>query len=58
MLTDKDINRIIAVVATKEDVQELRSEMREMKDSLNRLIMTVDRLASTVDKLLLEYAAI
>ncbi|MBI4133414.1 hypothetical protein HY478_02260 [Candidatus Uhrbacteria bacterium] len=57
-LTNKDIDKLLAVLATKQDVSEIREEMQEMKESLNRLIIAVDRLASTVDKLLLEYAAI
>lgn len=58
MLTDKDINRIIAVVATKQDVRELGERMDKLEDIQKRMLTALDRLATAIEKQNLEYAAI
>ena len=58
MLTDKDINRIIAVVATKQDVRELGDRIDKLEDTQKRILSALDRLATAIEKLNLEYAAI
>lgn len=59
MLTTKDIDKMIRVFATKEDVRKIvQEELVEIKKSIHGLVLGLDKLASTVDKLLLEYAAV
>ncbi len=58
MLTDKDINRIIAVVATKQDVRELGERIDKLEDIQKRILSALDRLATAIEKQNLEYAGI
>ena len=57
MLTDKDINRIIAVVATKEDVHRLEERIDRLESTMQRVLQALDRLATEFEKLNIEYAA-
>jgi archaellum component FlaC len=57
MLTDKDINRILAVVATKQDIQRVEEGINEIKKTQQGMLSALDRLATTIEKLNLEYAA-
>ena len=58
MLTSEDIQKLMEVLATKEDVQELRQDVEGLRDSVQELTTAVDRLAKAVDDLHIEYAAI
>ena len=58
MLTDKDINRIIAVVATKQDVREVGQRIDKLEDIQKRILSALDRLATAIEKQNLEYAGI
>lgn len=51
MITNADIIKLAKVLATKQDIIELRTEMSDMKNSINSLTTTVDGLAKKVDKL-------
>ena len=53
MLTDKDINRIIAVVATKQDVRELGDRIDKLEDTQKRILSALDRLAPRSKNLIL-----
>lgn len=58
MLTDKDINRIIAVVATRQDVRDLGGRIEKLEDTQKRVLSALDRLATAIEKQNLEYAGI
>ena len=59
MLTDKDLNRIVALVATKDEVRQIvRDELEPMQETLLRILIALDRLATAIEKLNIEYAAI
>ncbi len=61
MLTDTDFKRIqklVAPLATKEDIQEWRSETADLKESVQELSVSIDKLAKVIDTLGEEYAAI
>ncbi|MBI4114686.1 MAG: hypothetical protein HY445_02490 [Candidatus Niyogibacteria bacterium] len=58
MLTDQDIQKIINVVATKEDVQEIKEEVSALKESIQALSVSVDKLAKAVEDMHKEYVVI
>ena len=58
MLTNKDIQKIIEVVATKEDVDEIKENLTSLTGSVRSLTNSVDKLAKAVEDLSQEYAAI
>ena len=62
MLTDKDITnltvKLSAVLATKEDIRELKSEVADLRESLRSLTTSVDNLAKAVNNLTVEYKAV
>jgi len=58
MLTPEDIQKLSAVVATKEDIRELREDINGLREMVQTLVVSVDRLVAAVDKLNTEYAAI
>ena len=62
MLTEKDIStvvaRVVAVVATKEDVAEIKQEVAEINEKFDRQLVLLDRLVAAVDAMRLEYAAV
>ena len=46
MTTDEDIKKILSVVmATKEDVDEMKQDIRELKDLNRDLVTAIDNLA-------------
>ena len=58
MLTDKDLNRIVALVATKEDIQRIEGRIDRFENTMQRVLSALDRLATAIEKLNIEYAAI
>ena len=59
MLTDKDLNKIIALVPTKDDVRRIvKEEIAPMHETLQRVLTALDRLATAIEKLNIEYVAI
>lgn len=57
-LTDKDIDKLIVVFATKDDVRRIvREEIAPMQESMQRVLQALDRLATAIEKLNIEYAA-
>lgn len=59
MLTDKDIDRLMHVFPTKDDVRSIvREEIADVRDTQRHMLSALDRLASVIEKLNLEYAAI
>lgn len=58
MLTNEDIVKLSAVLATKEDIKEVKAEIAEVRESLNLLTNSVDALAKVVKDLQVEYSAV
>ena len=58
MLTDADIARIVAVVATKEDIRHLDERLSELEDNLNRFVTASEKFTGAFHDLKLEYAAV
>ncbi len=58
MLTNQDIVKLSAVLATKEDIKDVKSEIAELRESVRLLTNSVDALAKAVKDLQVEYAAV
>ena len=58
MLTDADIARIIAVVATKEDIKGVNERLGSLEENLNRFVTASERFTGAFEDLKLEYAAV
>ena len=42
MLTDRDITKLVAVLATKQEVQDLKNEVHSMRETLDSLFVRFD----------------
>ncbi len=58
MLTNEDIKKLTSVLATKQDVQDLKEEFGGLKETVQALSVAVDRLIKAIDDLRQEYVAI
>ena len=58
MLNDQDINKLTSVLATKKDVEEIKSDLGDLKELVQGLIVSSDSIAKSISDLTLEYAAI
>jgi predicted nucleic acid-binding Zn-ribbon protein len=58
MLTDQDIDKLTSVLASKNDVKEIRENMADLKELVQGLIISSDNLANAMSNLKVEYAAI
>jgi len=58
MLTDADIARIVAVVATKEDVKHIEKRLDTLEGNLNRFVTASEKFTGAFEGLRLEYAAV
>lgn len=58
MLTDADIARIVAVVATKEDVKRIDERLGSLEANLNKFVTASDKFTGSFEGLRLEYAAV
>ena len=58
MLNDQDINKLTSVLASKKDVEEIRSDLGDLKELVQGLIVSSDSIAKSISELILEYAAI
>ncbi|MFA6278914.1 MAG: hypothetical protein WCS97_02480 [Candidatus Paceibacterota bacterium] len=58
MLTDADIARIVAVVATKEDVKLINERLGSLEENLNKFVTASDKFTGSFEALRLEYAAV
>lgn len=58
MLNDQDINKLTSVLATKKDVEEIKSDLGDLKELVQGLILSSDSIAKSIGELTLEYAAI
>lgn len=57
MLTNKDIDKMIKVFATKDDIRNITVRLDRMEPMLKGLLEGVDRLVKAFDELSREYAA-
>lgn len=55
---DAKFDRVIGVMATKDDIKHLDKRIDGIEERLDKLTKAVEHLASSVDTLLTEYAAI
>ncbi len=58
MLTDQDIDKLLSVLASKQEVQNLQKDMDNMKELMQGLLSSVDSLAKAINDLKLEYTGI
>ena len=58
MLNDQDINKLTSVLASKKDVEEIKSDLGDLKELVQGLIVSSDFIAKSIGDLMLEYAAI
>jgi hypothetical protein len=58
MLTEQDIERIVAVVATKQEVAEIRDDVKAVREITGQVLTGLDGIAKAIDDLKMEYAAV
>jgi predicted nucleic acid-binding Zn-ribbon protein len=58
MLDYKDINKLVSLLATKKDVEEIRSDIGDLKEMVQGLLVATDAIAKSIGELKMEYAAI
>ena len=58
MLTEQDIERIVAVVATKQEVAEIRGDVKAIRELTGQVLTGLDGIAKAIDDLKMEYAAV
>jgi hypothetical protein len=58
MLNDQDINKLTTVLASKKDVEEIKSDLADLKELVQGIIISNDSIAKSISDLTLEYAAI
>ena len=58
MLTDEDIVKLSAVLATKEDIKDLREETDALRETVQALTLAMDGLTKAITNLNTEYAAV
>jgi len=58
MLTNEDIQKIIEIVATKEDIQDLKQDVNALREIVQSLAVSVDKLVKSIDDLKTEYISI
>ena len=58
MLNDEDINKLTFVLASKKDVEEIKSDLGDLKELVQGLIVASDSIAKSIGDLTLEYVAI
>jgi hypothetical protein len=58
MLTEQDIERIVAVVATKQEVAEIRDDVKAVRELTGQVLSGLDGIAKAIDDLKMEYAAV
>ncbi|HTR18885.1 MAG TPA: hypothetical protein VMH91_02800 [Candidatus Paceibacterota bacterium] len=62
MLTDKDMNKLLSVFATKMELRdsfkEVKEEIKEMRDVQEQMLQAIDGLITPFQRLTLEYVAV
>jgi len=58
MLTNEDVAKIVAVVVTKEDIENLKQDVNGLRESVRALTISVNKLVKAVADLKTEYVAV
>lgn len=58
MLTEKDIEKLVSVLATKEEVKDLKEDIAGLREQVQALTLALDKLIKAINNLSTEYAAI
>ena len=58
MLTEEDVKKLLSVLATKEDIIELKQDMAGLREAVQALTVSVDKLAKAVEDMHQEFMAI
>jgi predicted nucleic acid-binding Zn-ribbon protein len=58
MLDDQDISKLTSVLASKTDIQEVKSDMADLKELVQGLIVSTDSISKALSDFRIEYAAI
>ena len=58
MLTDQDIQKLVAVFATKQDVNDLKEDVSALRETTQGLVTAIDKLAKVIDDLRHEYVSV
>lgn len=58
MLEDKDIDKLVALLATKQDVKEIREDVAASREFLQGLLVATDKMATSMGVMGAEYAAV
>ncbi|MCX6752836.1 MAG: hypothetical protein NTW62_00610 [Candidatus Nomurabacteria bacterium] len=58
MLTDQDIDKLTSVLASKNDIQEIKVDLEGLKELVQGLIVSSDSLSKSISEFTVEYAAI
>jgi len=46
MLTDQDIQKLVSILATKSDIQEIKEDVSGLRESIQGLVVAMDGLAN------------
>jgi predicted nucleic acid-binding Zn-ribbon protein len=58
MLTNEDVKKLIEVLATKEDIKDLKQDVDGLREIVQALVVSIDKLVKAVSDLKTEYVAI
>ena len=58
MLTSEDIQKLLEVLATKQDGEDIKKEVSDLKETTHALVDSIDKLAKAVDDLRIEYSSL
>ena len=58
MLNDQDIDKLTSVLASKKDVEDIKSDLSGLRELVQGIIISNDSIAKSIGDLTLEYAAI
>jgi uncharacterized coiled-coil DUF342 family protein len=58
MLDNTDIQKLMEVLATKDDVRELKQDFDSLREMVQSLVVSVDKLVKAVDGLRQEYVMV
>jgi len=58
MLDDKDVQKLVSILATKEDVKEMKQDITDLRELVQGLIVSTDNLVKSISDLGTEYVAI
>jgi len=58
MLTDQDVSKLTGLLATKEDISDLKQEIDGLKQSVNALTISIDGILKRLETLNIEFLSI